>query len=188
MLPVLADSKRVWKVPVGIAANLPGASGLQLILTDLDSPNLNLRALRLQQFRVSGELVWGARTAQGSSQSGSQWKYIPIRRLSLFLESSLDEGAQWVVFEPNNQPSWGQIRLNIGSFLQGLFLQGSLRVLHGAASLLGRLWRGQPTPVEHKRRGDPSDDGLRTDGSRNNAADRTRRAASWTRPTTLDRF
>ena len=69
---------------------------------------------------------FGARaTLAGNDQAGSQWKYVPIRRLALFLESSLFDGTQWVVFEPNDETLWGQVRLNIGTFLQGLFLQGA---------------------------------------------------------------
>ena len=63
----------------------------------------------------------------GNDQVGSQWKYVPIRRLALFLESSLFDGTQWVVFEPNDEPLWGQIRLNVGAFMQGLFLQGAFQ-------------------------------------------------------------
>jgi phage tail sheath protein FI len=64
---------------------------------------------------------------RGNDQVGSEWKYVPIRRLALFLEVSLYQGTQWVVFEPNDEPLWGQIRLNVGSFMQGLFLQGAFQ-------------------------------------------------------------
>jgi hypothetical protein len=50
------------------------------------------------------------------------------RRLALYIESSLYEGTQWVVFEPNDAPLWSQIRLNVGAFMQGLFLQGAFQV------------------------------------------------------------
>jgi phage tail sheath protein FI len=70
-------------------------------------------------------VVWGARTIDGADAIGSQWKYVPIRRLALFLESSLYVGTQWAVFEPNAEPLWSQVRLSIGSFMQGLFLQGA---------------------------------------------------------------
>jgi uncharacterized protein len=123
------DANRgVWKAPAGIDAGLTGASGLQYTLTDLENGNLNVQAINcLRQFSVYGNVVWGARTLQGNDQAGSEWKYIPIRRLALYLESSLYEGTQWVVFEPNDEPLWGQIRLNVGSFLQGLFLQGAFQ-------------------------------------------------------------
>lgn len=117
----------VWKAPAGIDASLK-SSGLQHVLTDLENGNLNTQGINcLRQFKVYGDVVWGARTLQGNDQAGSQWKYIPIRRLALFLESSLYDGTQWVVFEPNDERLWSQIRLNVGSFMQNLFLQGAFQ-------------------------------------------------------------
>jgi phage tail sheath protein FI len=121
-------SRGVWKAPAGIDASLTGVAGLQYNLTDLENGDLNIQAINcFRQFRVYGDVVWGARTLQGNDQAGSQWKYVPIRRLALFLESSLYDGTQWVVFEPNDETLWGQIRLNVGSFMQGLFLQGAFQ-------------------------------------------------------------
>src|SRR5271166_4425539 len=121
-------TRGVWKAPAGIDASLTGVSGLQYILTDAENGELNPQAINcLRQFKVYGDVVWGARTLQGNDQAGSQWKYVPIRRLALFLESSLYDGTQWVVFEPNDETLWGQIRLNVGAFMQGLFLQGAFQ-------------------------------------------------------------
>jgi phage tail sheath protein FI len=118
----------VWKAPAGIEASLTGVTGLQYVLTDLENGNLNIQGINcLRQFRVYGDVVWGARTLQGNDQIGSEWKYVPIRRLALFLESSLYNGTQWVVFEPNDERLWSQIRLNVGAFMQGLFLQGAFQ-------------------------------------------------------------
>jgi uncharacterized protein len=119
-------SRGVWKAPAGIEASLTGALGLQYVLTDMQNGSLNQLGINcLRQFPNFGEVVWGARTIAGSNALGSQWKYIPIRRLALFIESSLYGGTQWAVFEPNAEPLWGQVRLSIGTFLQGLFLQGA---------------------------------------------------------------
>jgi len=119
-------SRGVWKAPAGINASLSGELGLQYNLTDGQNGLLNPVAINcLRQFRVYGDVVWGARTLAGNDQMGSQWKYIPIRRLALYIESSLYDGTQWVVFEPNDETLWGQIRLNVGTFMQGLFLQGA---------------------------------------------------------------
>lgn len=121
-------TRGVWKAPAGIDASLTGISGLQTTLTDIENGNLNTQAINcLREFKVYGDIVWGARTLQGNDQAGSQWKYVPIRRLALYIESSLYNGTQWVVFEPNDETLWGQIRLNIGSFMQGLFLQGAFQ-------------------------------------------------------------
>lgn len=119
-------SRGVWKAPAGINASLTGALGLQFNLTDLQNGQLNPVGVNcLRQFPTYGNVVWGARTIAGSDALGSQWKYVPIRRLALFLESSLYTGTQWAVFEPNAAPLWGQVRLSIGTFMQGLFLQGA---------------------------------------------------------------
>jgi len=81
----------------------------------------------LRNFHTYGDVVWGSRTLRGSDAAASEWKYVPIRRLALFIESSLYEGTQWVVFEPNDEPLWSQIRMNVGAFMQGLFLQGAFQ-------------------------------------------------------------
>lgn len=119
-------SRGVWKAPAGINANLNGALGLHTVVTDLQNGTLNQVGVNcLRQFPVYGNVVWGARTIAGADAMGSEWKYVPIRRLALFLESSLYRGTQWAVFEPNDEPLWSQVRLSIGSFLQQLFLKGA---------------------------------------------------------------
>ena len=116
----------VWKAPAGIGATLSGSLGLQTVLNDIQNGQLNPVGVNcLRQFPVYGNVVWGARTMDGSDARGSEWKYIPIRRLAMFLESSLYQGTQWVVFEPNSEPLWGQIRLSVGTFMQQLFLKGA---------------------------------------------------------------
>lgn len=121
-------SRGVWKAPAGLQAAISGISGLQYPMTDLENGDLNIQAINcLREFKVFGDVVWGARTLSGNDQAGSEWKYVPVRRLALFIESSLYDGTQWVVFEPNDEPLWGQIRLNVGAFMQGLFLKGAFQ-------------------------------------------------------------
>jgi phage tail sheath protein FI len=121
------DANRgVWKAPAGIQATLSGSLGLQVVLNDMQNGDLNPRAVNcLRQFPVYGNVVWGARTMDGDDAIGSQYKYVNLRRLANFIESSLYRGTQWVVFEPNSEPLWGQVRLSIGTFMQQLFLQGA---------------------------------------------------------------
>ena len=105
-----------------------GEAGLTTVLTDLQNGTLNINAVNcLRTLPVYGNVVWGARTMDGDDQRGSEWKYVPVRRMALFLEESLFRGTQWVVFEPNDEPLWAQIRLNIGAFLQTLFRQGAFQ-------------------------------------------------------------
>ncbi len=78
-------SRGVWKAPAGIGANLSGALGLQTVLSDADQGLLNPVAVNcLRQFMTYGNVIWGARTLDGADDAGSQWKYIPIRRLAMY--------------------------------------------------------------------------------------------------------
>lgn len=121
-------SRGAWAAPAGIAAALAGATGLQYDLTAMESAELNARAVNcLRDVEAYGTVAWGARTLAGGDQASSQWKYVPIRRLALFIESSLDAGTQWVVFEPNNPALWSRLRSSVGSFMLGLFQQGALQ-------------------------------------------------------------
>ncbi|NEP18598.1 MAG: phage tail sheath family protein, partial [Leptolyngbya sp. SIO4C1] len=81
----------------------------------------------LRSFPVYGRVAWGARTLRGADQLGDEYKYLPVRRTALFLEESLYRGLQWVVFEPNDEPLWAQIRLNVGVFMNDLFRQGAFQ-------------------------------------------------------------
>ncbi|MFG1793083.1 phage tail sheath family protein [Nocardia sp. NPDC049149] len=123
------DAERgVWKAPAGIDASLNGVAGLADILTDAENGVLNQEGINvLRQFPVHGRVVWGARTMRGADRSGDEYKYVPVRRTALFLEESLYRGLQWVVFEPNDEPLWAQIRLNVGAFMQSLFRQGAFQ-------------------------------------------------------------
>jgi phage tail sheath protein FI len=121
-------TRGVWKAPAGTDAVLVGARGLAYSMTDLENGTLNpLGVNAIRTFPVYGIVAWGARTLRGANEMTSEYKYIPIRRLALFLEESLFRGTQWVVFEPNDEPLWAQIRLNIGAFMQGLFRQGAFQ-------------------------------------------------------------
>ncbi len=123
------DAQRgVWKAPAGQEASLVGVPQLSVQLTDDENGNLNKLGINcLRAFPVYGRLVWGSRTVDGADRLASEWKYIPVRRTALFIEESLYRGTQWVVFEPNDEPLWAQIRLNIGAFMHNLFRQGAFQ-------------------------------------------------------------
>jgi phage tail sheath protein FI len=121
-------TRGVWKAPAGTEATLTGVQGLVYQLSDLENGALNPLGLNcLRVFPVYGSIAWGARTLVGADAEGSEWKYIPVRRTALFLEESLYRGTQWVVFEPNDEPLWAQIRLNGGAFMHNLFRQGAFQ-------------------------------------------------------------
>jgi phage tail sheath protein FI len=119
-------SRGVWKAPAGTEAGLSGVTKLEYTLTDGENGVLNPLAINaLRNFPIYGPVAWGARTLYGADQMADDYKYIPIRRLALYIEESLYRGTQWVVFEPNASPLWAQVRLNVGAFMQNLFKQGA---------------------------------------------------------------
>jgi Bacteriophage tail sheath protein len=123
------DARRgVWKAPAGTEATMAGVQTTAVPLTDGENGRLNPLGVNcLRSFPVTGNVAWGARTLRGADQLASEWKYVPVRRTALFLEESLYRGLKWVVFEPNDEPLWAQIRLNVGSFMHTLYRQGAFQ-------------------------------------------------------------
>lgn len=123
------DTERgVWKAPAGIDASVRGTSGLKVPVTDGENGELNPLAINcLRDFRFVGRVCWGSRTLRGADALTDEYKYVPVRRLALYIEESLFRGTKWVVFEPNDEPLWAQIRLNVGSFMNTLFRQGAFQ-------------------------------------------------------------
>jgi phage tail sheath protein FI len=115
------NDRGVWKAP----ANEPvlGISKFAQDVTrreqDLINP-IDINALRF--FPDRGNLVWGARVVT----SDSQWKYVNVRRLFIYIEQSIERGTQWVVFEPNDQALWARVRQSISNFLETTWRQGAL--------------------------------------------------------------
>ena len=123
------DAQRgVWKAPAGTEAALAGVPDLTVRLTDAENGELNPQGINcLRIFKSIGRVAWGARTLRGSDILADQWKYLPVRRTALYIEESLYRGTQWVVFEPNDERLWAQIRLNVGAFMHDLFRQGAFQ-------------------------------------------------------------
>jgi uncharacterized protein len=121
-------TRGVWKAPAGLDAAINGIAGLQVNLSDGENGQLNPQGMNcLRNFAAAGPVVWGARTLRGADAIGDEYKYVPVRRTALFIEESLYRGTQWVVFEPNDEPLWAQIRLNLGAFMHNLFRQGAFQ-------------------------------------------------------------
>jgi Bacteriophage tail sheath protein len=121
-------ARGVWKAPAGTEATIRNVQRLEYKLTDAENGVLNPLGINcLRTFDVYGHVCWGARTLVGSDQQASEWKYVPVRRFALFLEESLFRGTKWVVFEPNDEPLWAQIRLNVGAFMHDLFRKGAFQ-------------------------------------------------------------
>ena len=119
-------ARGVWKAPAGTEATLNGVVGLGYDLTDTEHGNLNKKGIcALRRFRSSGVVAFGARTVSGPADA--EWRYIPVRRTAIMLRTSIYYSIQWAVFEPNDEPLWSQLRLNVGSFMTTLFRQGAFQ-------------------------------------------------------------
>lgn len=123
------DTNRgVWKAPAGVEASLSGVMGVTATLTDSENGVLNKQAINcIRNFPTYGTILWGGRTLHGNDELGSEWKYVPVRRTALFIEETLFRSLKWVVFEPNDEPLWAQVRLNVGAFMHNLFRQGAFQ-------------------------------------------------------------
>jgi phage tail sheath protein FI len=122
------NDRGVWKAPAGIDTTLRNVNELRYVLTDPENGTLNPLGINcLRTFPTIGTVSWGARTLDGADVQASEWKYLPVRRFTLFLEESLYRGTKFAVFEPNDEPLWAQIRLNLGAFMQTLFRQGAFQ-------------------------------------------------------------
>jgi phage tail sheath protein FI len=141
------DTNRgVWKAPAGIDAALTGVPSLAIRLTDGENGVLNQLGVNcMRTFSTAGRVVWGSRTRKGADALSSEWKYLPVRRTALYIEESLFRGLQWVVFEPNDEPLWAQIRLNVGSFMNRLFKQGAFQGSKPAEAFLVKCDRETTT-------------------------------------------
>ncbi|MGB5454223.1 MAG: phage tail sheath C-terminal domain-containing protein [Sedimenticolaceae bacterium] len=120
-------TRGVWKAPAGIEAGVRDIVGLNVELTDAENGVLNKKAVNCLRVLPNGIVNWGARTLDGDDDFGSEWKYVPIRRLALMIEESLYRGTRWAVFEPNDEPLWANLRLNVGAFMNSLFRQGAFQ-------------------------------------------------------------
>lgn len=122
------DGPGVWQAPAGVDAVLLGVPQLTYTMNDAENGILNpLGVNALRMFTNYGNVAWGARTMDGNDIRASEWKYIPVRRMALFLELTLLRSLQWVVFEPNGEVLWRQIVLNVTAFMNQLFLQGAFK-------------------------------------------------------------
>lgn len=121
------DGRRgVWKAPAGVETALLGVSGLEFQVEDGEQEQLN--PLGVNCFRTLpgfGQVIWGTRTL--STNADPEWRYVPVRRTAIFIEQSVYNGIQWAVFEPNDHRLWSSLRVNIDSFMNGLFRSGAFQ-------------------------------------------------------------
>jgi phage tail sheath protein FI len=116
----------VWKAPAGTGAAINGIASLDVALNDDQNGQLNSIGINcLRTFPGIGSVVWGARTLRGSDELEDEYRYISVRRLSLYIETSLNQGLQWAMFEPNDAILWANITLTVENFMTELFREGA---------------------------------------------------------------
>jgi phage tail sheath protein FI len=116
----------VWKAPAGIEAGMSGVVGLDHRLTDMQNGVLNQVGINvLRDFPVIGPVIWGSRTLAGADALSDDYKYLPVRRLTDYIELSLFRGTKFAVFEPNSETLWSQLRLTCDAFMSDLNRQGA---------------------------------------------------------------
>ncbi len=116
------DSTRgVWKAPANEV--VLGALNVQYKMTSAEQNVLNPNGINaIRPFGTRGIRVWGARTLS----SNALWNYVPVRRLFSWIEKTVMDGTQWVVFEPNDQTTWDRVTRTVSNFLTGLWRDGAL--------------------------------------------------------------
>lgn len=125
------DTNRgVWKAPAGYEALVQNTLGVVASgrMTDPRQGTLNPIGVNcLRTLPGIGTVVFGARTLVAANPAFQQYKYVPVRRMALFLEQSLIGSLGWVIFEPNDTPLWVSIKTTVDNFMTGLFNQGAFQ-------------------------------------------------------------
>jgi Bacteriophage tail sheath protein len=121
------NSRGVFKAPAGLEAGLQGTIGVETVLTDTQQGLLNMTygVNVIRVFKGGQPTVWGARTTAVVA-SNTNWQYVNIRRLFLFLEQSISQGIRFAVFEPNNTSLWSKLTRSISAFLKQAWIDGAL--------------------------------------------------------------
>lgn len=124
------NNRGVWKAPAGLQTVILNTIGVVDTgrMTDPRQGALNPLGVNcLRDFPGIGTVIFGARTLVTENPAFEQWRYVPVRRMALFLEQTLKSNLTWVVFEPNDEPLWVSIRNAIESFMLSLFHQGAFQ-------------------------------------------------------------
>jgi len=125
------DTNRgVWKAPAGLETTLRNVTGVvaEGRMTDKQAGVLNEEAVNaIRTFPGVGSVVFGARTLVAKNLSFQQWKYVPVRRMALFIEQTLYRNLGWALFEPNDVPLWTALRTSVDAFMLSLFRQGAFQ-------------------------------------------------------------
>ena len=116
-------TRGVHKAPAN--AVMRGALDVQRLISKREQAGLNPDGINIIRKFDGNITIWGARTWADPGQE-ADWVYINVRRLFLYLRKSIDQGTQWVVFEPNEMGLWAKITRNITAFLTNVWRAGAL--------------------------------------------------------------
>lgn len=123
-------NRGVWKAPAGLETTILNTTGVveRGKMTDQRQGVLNPLGVNcLRNFPGIGTVVFGARTLVTNNPAYREFRYVPVRRMTLFIEQTLYRNLGWVVFEPNDEPLWLAIRNSIEGFMLSLFNQGAFQ-------------------------------------------------------------
>jgi uncharacterized protein len=116
------EERGVHKAPANEA--ILGALDVTQAISKADQMDLNPAGVNCIRVLNANVLVWGARTVGGDANA--DLKYVNVRRTLLFLRKSIEQGTQWVVFEPNSPALWQRITRNVTAFLTTVWRSGAL--------------------------------------------------------------
>lgn len=134
----------VWKAPANV--DVRGMSAPGVLVSSEDQHTLNVhpgtgKSINvIRKFAGKGNLVWGARTLAGND---NEWRYIPVRRLFIFVEESVKKATEFVVFEPNDANTWLRVKTMIENFLAKLWRDGALAGAKAEDAFFVRVGLGQ---------------------------------------------
>lgn len=132
------NSRGVWKAPANVT--VAGAIDLEYNIDHGTQEVLNPRGVNvIRRFPGRGIRVWGARTLS----SNPLWKYVSVRRLFIFIEASIYNSTQWVVFEPNDQRLWARVKQTVTLFLRTQWREGALLGAKEEEAFSVAIGRGQ---------------------------------------------
>ena len=118
----------VWKAPANVSMNGVIAPVSKITNDMQEGLNVDVTAGKsinaIRAFNGKGILVWGARTLAGND---NEWRYVPVRRLFVMIEESVQKASSFAVFEPNDASTWLKVKGMIESFLYGLWERGALQ-------------------------------------------------------------
>ena len=142
---VTTDSGRgVWKAPANLSLNAVTAPVVKVDNDTQAALNVDATAGKsinaIRSFNGKGTLVWGARTLAGNS---NEWRYIPVRRLFIQMESDIKRATSYVVFEPNNAITWTRLRTQVESYLTQLWQDGGLAGATATEAFFVRVGLGE---------------------------------------------